>query len=143
MKKNALVAEQGYILIITLVMLLMASVIGIMAVTTSTTEVAMSGNFKTGLQTFYTTDAVAQYVLSEPTTFDMTRYAAPLATVNVADPTIAGSANVTYLASGLPPPGTSAKFFSTNYFVISATSNGPANAQDTQVVQWAQIVPKS
>lgn len=135
--------EQGFILTLTLILLLIATVIGITAVTTSKTDVAMSGNFKLALQTFYTTDSVAQYVVSNPTTFNMTSYAAPLATVTFNDPSLTGSANVTFLSSALPPPGTSARFFSSNYFVISTTGTGPINAQETQIIHWAEIVPKS
>jgi len=144
MKKcTAPLNEQGFILTLTLILLLIATVIGITAVTTSKTDVAMSGNFKLALQTFYTTDSVAQYVVSNPTTFNMTSYAAPLANVTFNDPSLTGSSNVTYLSTALPPPGTSARFFSTNYFVISTTGNGPINAQETQIIHWAEIVPKS
>lgn len=134
--------EQGFILTLTLIMLLVATVIGITAVTTSKTDVAMSGNFKLTLQAFYTADSVTQYVLTNPTTFNMTSYATPLAAVTFNDPSLTGSAAVTFLSAALPPPGTSARFFSANYFVISATGNGPINAQETQIVHWAEIVPR-
>jgi hypothetical protein len=143
MKKYAVpLNEEGFILVITIIMLLIATIIGITAVTTSKTEVSISGNYKLGMQTFYTADSVTQYVLTNPTTFNMTNYAAPLAQVTFNDPSLTGSANVTFLSTALPPPGTSAKFFSSNYFVISTTGNGPLHAQETQILHWGEIVPK-
>ena len=139
--------EQGFILTLTLILLLIATVIGITAVTTSKTDVGMSGNFKLALQAFYTTDSVTQYVLTNPTTFDMTNYAAPLAVFTIADNSLptgfTGNANVTFLSTALPPPGTSSKYFSSNYFVITTTATGPANSQNTQIMNWAEVVPKS
>lgn len=145
LKKYAvpLAEEQGFIMILTIVLLLVATIVGITAVTTSKTEVSVAGNNKVGLQTFYTADSVSQYVLTNPATFNMTSYAAPLATATFNDPSLTGSAAVTFLTTALPPPGTSAKFFSTNYFVISTTGNGPIHAQETQVIHWAEIVPKT
>jgi hypothetical protein len=149
-------AEKGSILMITLIMLLVATMIGMMAITTSTTGISMMGNYKTASQTFYTTDSATKWALTNPSTFAMNLYAAPLSTQTFTDPGIpgwqtlggfyanaSGRARVTYLSTGAPPAGTSARYFQTNYFMIQTTGNGGANnAQDTHQIYFASTVAK-
>jgi hypothetical protein len=145
---------------ITLIMLLVATMIGMMAITTSTTGISMMGNFKTASQTFYTTDSVTKWALTDPSTFAMNFYPAPFSTRSTGpliDPGIPGwqtlggfyanargQATVTYLSTGKPPGDTSARYFQTNYFMVQTTGNGGANnAQDTHQIYFASTVAKS
>ena len=140
---RSLASEQGSTLAITMIMLLIATLIGVTAVNTSTTEVSMSGNYKSAKQTYYLTDSMMQYTLQWPSTFVMTSYAAPLQTQTVTDASLpTGNSVVTFLASGNPPPGFSAKTQGANYFTIRSTATGANNAQDTHVLFYAQVVPK-
>jgi hypothetical protein len=151
-------AEKGSILMITLIMLLVATMIGMMAITTSTTGISMMGNYKTASQTFYTTDSTTKWVLTNPTTFAMNNYPAPLSTQPLIDTSIstgwrslggfyanaAGQATVTYLSTGPPTDGSSAEKYKTNYFLVQTTGNGGANnAQDTHQAYYASTVQKN
>lgn|SRR4030067_1844758 len=60
MKKNTLPNDQGMALIIALILLLILTLIGISAITTTTYETSISGNERIGTDAFYASEAGIQ-----------------------------------------------------------------------------------
>jgi len=150
-------SERGAIMMVTLIMIVLAMIIGFIAVKSATTGISIAGNYKTGMQAFYTADSLTKYVIANPTSFDITSYPGPLSSVGIADPGLPGTSvlstlfpatsnnlnsTVTYLQTGMPPAGTSSRYFQTNYFFVQTTVNGTNNAQEVQQVVYASTVPK-
>jgi Tfp pilus assembly protein PilX len=148
--------QRGTIMMVTLILILLATVIGFIAIKTATTGISMAGNYKSGMQAFYTADSVTKYVLANPSTFNMTNYPSSLSTQNYTDPGLPGTtvvsalfpalssnlnSTVTYLQTGIPPSGTGSKF-QANYFIVKTTVKGTNNAQEIQESYYALIVPK-
>lgn len=156
-RKNSL-NQAGSIMMITLILLLLSTIIGFIAIKTATTGISISGNYKSGMQAFYTTDSVTKYVIANPSTFDMNLYpGGTLNSLNFADPGFNSvssvinaifptsstlSSTVTYLQTGLPPSGTSSKYFQTNYFLVKTSVKGTNNTQEVQDTIYASTVPK-
>ncbi|HXN07007.1 MAG TPA: hypothetical protein VN944_08095 [Nitrospiria bacterium] len=148
--------QEGSALLITVIMMLLAIIIGFVAIKTATTGIAVSGSYKSGMQAFYTTDAVTKYVVSNATTFDMPLYAVT-STVTFTDPGLPGTsglngifvpgnnlqAKVTYLSTGAPPSGTSSRYFQTNYFIVQTTVQGTNNSREVQEVTVGSTVTKA
>jgi hypothetical protein len=158
-KLKIALGEEGSILMITLIMILLATIIGFIAIKTATTGISIAGNYKSGMQAFYTADSVNKYVVTEPTSFDLNRYNinTPLPAVAITDPGLPGTSilssifpavtsnmnsSVTYLSTGLPPAGTSSKYFQTNYFLIKTNVKGTNKSQDALETLYASTVPK-
>jgi hypothetical protein len=156
--KNSHLNQAGSIMMITLILLLLSTVIGFIAIKTATTGMSIAGNYKSGMQAFYTTDSVTKYVIANPTTFDMNLYpGGTLTALNFSDPGFNSvssvinaifptsstlSSTVTYLQTGLPPAGTSSKYFQTNYFLVKTAVKGTNNTQEVQDTIYASTVPK-
>lgn len=65
MGKNILTDSKGYALVIALIMLLVLTIIGISAITTTTYETAISGNERIGTDAFYAAEAGIQVALNQ------------------------------------------------------------------------------
>lgn len=65
MRENIFKDSKGYALVIALVMLLVLTIIGISAITTTTYETAISGNERIGTDAFYAAEAGIQVVLNQ------------------------------------------------------------------------------
>jgi Na+-transporting methylmalonyl-CoA/oxaloacetate decarboxylase gamma subunit len=65
MEKNILINEKGVALIIVLLMLLILTLIGISAISTTTFETNISGNERVGTNAFYAADAGVQMGLNQ------------------------------------------------------------------------------
>jgi type IV pilus assembly PilX-like protein len=157
LKLSCVLTQRGSIMMITLIMILLATIIGFIAIKTSTTGISMAGNYRTGMQAFYTADSVSKYVIANPTSFNITNFPSSLSNLSITDPGLPSSSplsslfpssathlssTVTYLQTGLPPAGTSSRYFQTNYFNVQTTVLGTNNAQETQQVLYASTVPK-
>ncbi len=101
--------ERGIALIIALVMLVLLTILGAWALTTSSTDLRIAGNYRNTQTAFYTADAMVAYG-TNPTTLT-TAYSFGTAgwspghsiTVQSGD---TGEANVQFIRSGMLPAGT-------------------------------------
>lgn len=157
MRKASNLNQRGSIMMITMILLLLCTIIGFIAIKTATTGILIAGNYKSGMQAFYTADSVTKYVIANPTTFDMNLFpGGSLNSLNYTDPGLPSgsilstifantsnlSSTVTYLQTGLPPSGTSSKYFQTNYFLVRTTVKGTNNIQELQDTLYASTVLK-
>ncbi|HXV20931.1 MAG TPA: pilus assembly PilX N-terminal domain-containing protein [Desulfuromonadales bacterium] len=159
--------QRGTALVLALVMLALMSILGVMSLTTSTTEVGISGNYRSSQQAFYAADRAVEYAMTNEQIFDsigtgtidlIADADTTNATATTNDDHItniaaetgnsglqSGGANqVTYLTSGALPPGTGSDptYFQARYYVITVNSQGPNNSAARVETQVARIVPK-
>ena len=62
--------QRGTALVLALVMLALMSILGVMSLTTSTTEVGISGNYRSSQQAFYAADRAVEYAMTNEQIFD-------------------------------------------------------------------------
>jgi len=147
--------EKGSVLIIAVIFLMLLTVIGIFATTTSTIEVQISGNDKINKMVFYAADSGIHYVAVNPALYntDNLNKDAPLsfpdpdpdpdnadATYPLSD-NLKVNGNVTYLGKSQMSAGTGYSagiVFAINYKLIStgnykpiSTGTGPNNGTST------------
>ncbi len=152
--------ERGIVLILCLFMLLLLSILGAFATSTSMTELSIAGNYRRaetalsvgdggvgfaeGNSTIYTTIGNGSW----PTPGTGTGTNPNDNAVAVGNST--ADVRVDYIASGPVPPGhfiqvsgTGGTGFQANYFAITSTGGaGPNNSQARIETQIAKIVPK-
>jgi len=160
-------SERGTALVLALVMLALMSILGALALNTSTTEVSISGNYRSSQQAFYAAERAVEYAMTNEEIFDTigtgsidlvadadttnataTTLDDHLANIDAAtgnsglDP--GGVNQVTYLTSGALPPGTGSDptYFQSRYYIINVTSQGPGGTSTRVESQVARIVPK-
>ena len=138
--------ERGVVLILCLMMLLLLSILGAFATSTSMTELSIAGNFRTADIALNTADAAITQAETDPTIPIYTNTGMSTwstATLSVGNYN-ATDVTVNFVAAGLPPigSGVDANIFQANYFVVSAQGNGPNNSQARIETQIAKIVPK-
>jgi hypothetical protein len=139
-------SNQGVVLIMGLWMLLLLSILGAFALSTSTTEIAIAGNYRNAGAAFNTADAAVEYAETDATIYNTigTGSWPASAGTNPVPGGINAQARVEYMASGLPPVGSGVdvSYFQANYYAIMATGTGPQNAEASLESQVAKIVPK-
>lgn len=64
LKTSRMADEKGIALILTLSMLVILSVLGVIVLTSSTTEVGISGNYKSSQQALYAAERTVEYVMA-------------------------------------------------------------------------------
>jgi Tfp pilus assembly protein PilX len=159
--------QRGAALVMALVMLALMTILGVMALSTSTTEVGISSNYRSSQQAFYAADRAVEYAMTNEQIFDTIGTSTidliadadtTNATAETSDDHIAniaaetgnsglqaGTTNqITYLTSGALPPGTGSDptYFQARYYVITVNSQGPNNSAARVETQVARIVPK-
>jgi hypothetical protein len=159
--------ERGTALVLALVMLALMSILGALALSTSTTEVSISGNYRSSQQAFYAAERAVEYAMTNEEIFDSigmgsidlvgdadttgataTSLDDHLANITAdtgnsgLDP--AGVNQVVYLASGNLPPGTGSDptYFQARYYIVNVTAQGPNGTSARVESQVARIVPK-
>src|SRR3989344_875167 len=139
--------EKGVALVLAMVMLVLMSILGTFALSTSTTEIGISGNYRNSQDAFYAADSAMEYASTDGNIYESANLLVIGGTVNLN--TGAGGAyltnisinnsgrvsgldtsatnSVTYFASGPPPPGSgyAADAFQARYFLIQVTATGP------------------
>jgi Tfp pilus assembly protein PilX len=148
-----------------LVILALMSILGALALSTSTTEVGISGNYRASQQAFFAAERAVEYAITNEAIFDtIATGSVDLNTDGSATPgdtrddhlpnIVAGTVSsgldpaaanqVVYLTSGALPPGTGSDptYFQARYYVVSVTAQGPNNASARVESQVARIVPK-
>ena len=139
--------NRGVVLILGLWMLLLLSILGAFAISTSITEIGIAGNYRNSETAFNTADATIEYAETDVAIYSSIgtgSWPAGSGSNPVAVGSNAAQARVEYMASGLPPVGSGVdvSYFQANYFAISATGTGPNNAESSIESQIAKIVPK-
>lgn len=161
--------EKGMVLFIAMIMLFLFSLLGAMALSTSTTEIDLSGNYKKAQLAFYTADSATEYAHTDgviyaaiiPGTVDMwpasTATGADIVTVNgqkykvvtIDDgigttPNYTAQVRVTYLTTAALPPGSGsdADQFVGNYYICESTGAGPNGTTAKIESEVARVVPK-
>lgn len=141
--------ERGFALILALAMLALLSILGAMVLTTSRTEVGISGNFRTAQQAFFAADRAVEYAMGNAAVVSS------VADVNLNDDPHAG--NLAFGGTRLDPDATNfvrnlgpdelpdkladrfgREKFGGNYYVISVTGNGP-NGRSTTRIEAQQV----
>ncbi|HEY5673537.1 MAG TPA: pilus assembly PilX N-terminal domain-containing protein [Malonomonas sp.] len=145
-------------LILALIMLSIMTVIGMMAMSVSETELSISGNYRALQESFFAADRAVTYAATNPDVYlgtaviDLFADATHKDRIQIGrsglDPTAAGGHIVTPLGSGPPPEGSvsDAEMFEARYLMVNATGAYPTdilNPARTEVeTQVARIVPK-
>jgi hypothetical protein len=147
--------EDGVALILVMAMLVMLTFIGLAALSTSSTELLLSANYRWSREAFQAADGMMEAGLIEPTNFlppaggpgTMSDLASsPLTNTNLSNGSvITASGHVTYSGTGPAPAGsgTSAKMnsFKANYFIVDTTGAGEFNAKSHQELVTMRLVP--
>ena len=154
--------EKGIALVVALVMLALLTLLGTFALSTSSTELFITGNYRNSQYAFYAADAGIEYgkwVVRE--TFDimpgtdMSCLPAPAAGKNCkTDKTYLkkvfegtnnseGEVRVEWVKTGRPPAGYADDEYVADYYTINARGTGPGNAiveLESMVVRMRSIV---
>lgn len=147
--------QRGMALILALVMLTLMSLLGAMALSTSTTEISIAGNYRASQQAFYAAQRAVEYSMTNEHIYDRSVNDFPVSlTGDYATDIAAGTDNggldgdvtnqVDYLTSGALPPGSGSDptYFQSRYYTINATGKGPHNTRARVESQVSRIVPK-
>lgn len=161
--------QRGMALIMAMSMLAIMSILGAMALSTSSTEVGLSGNYKTTQLAFYSAQRALEYAMTNGDIYasigtgviDLESTDAAMVThrTNM----IAGSAEglglyqmatdaddgpldnkVSFQRAGNLPPGSGSDptYFSARYYIINVAGEGPNNSVARIESQIGRIVPK-
>jgi len=131
--------EKGSVLVIAVIFLMLLTVLGVFATTTSTIELQISGNDKINKMVFYAADSGTPYVSVNtdwygPDNIDEDTPAGPF-TYQLSDKLQVEIENVTYLGKSQMPAGTgysAGTIFAVNY-QLKSTGTGPNNG--TSIVE--------
>ena len=142
--------------------LVLISIMGVFSLSTTSTDLRITGNVKRANEAFYAAERGVEYASANAiiyTTIGENDYCIyPIGAVGTGctttdvettDLEAAGgssdaTASVSFLYDGPPPvgSGTDASLFKANYFLIGATGTGPMSSQKVIDTQVAKIVPK-
>jgi PilX N-terminal len=151
-------------LILALIMLTLMSLLGALALSTSTSELGISSNYKSSQEAFYAAERGLEYATTSQAIYDHSLNDFPISLTNN-DPSVdtADEANIAvgtgsrrsglldgavnqvdYIGSGGLPPGSGSDptYFQSRFYAIDVTGQGPANAAVRVQAQIARIVPK-
>ncbi len=147
---NSIRNEKGVALVMAMVMLVLMSILGALAISTSTTEIGISGNYKNSQVAFYTADAAIERAQTDssiyssivPGSVESWPSGSGANTWNIGSNT--ASVRVEYLTSGALPPGSGSdpESFQAYYFLATVTAAGPNNSEYSAEAQMARVVPK-
>lgn len=146
--------ERGVALILALSMLTILSLLGALALTTSTTERGISSNYKSSQEAFFAAQRAVEYAMGNSTIYTTIGKGTANLTGSHVTNIAAGTTHsgldtnatnsVSYLSSGPPPEGsgTDPTYFESRYYVIQATGQGPNSASAKLESSVARTVPK-
>lgn len=150
-KVSSLNNEKGVVLLAAVMFLLLVTVIGIFAATTSNIELQISGYNKVSKMVFYAADSGIHYIavkpdlydsnnLDENVPFDFPVNGSPAVTYSISDKLQVGG-SISYVGKSQMPAGTgysAGTVFAVNYQIIS-NSTGPNNAAKTVEAEFYRI----
>lgn len=158
---SALGNQRGMALVLALVMLALMSLIGALALSTSSTEVGISGNYRSSQEAFFAAERAVEYAMTDETIYttigtgsvDLSNGASTETTheTSIRAGTSAklreetGDVNrVTYVSTGPLPPGSGSDptYFQSRYYIVTVTAEGPNNSSARIESQVARVVPK-
>lgn len=156
--KNIFLNEKGSALLIAMIMLVVLFIIGTATMNTSTTEVMISGNYRTMKEAFYNTEGPLEYAWRQTDIYSTigktigSTLAIPLAADNTTSLFLGKnvfssmtSGNVTLRRIGNPPrgnEGTDTSKYDGYYYIVDVTGSGPANAESHQISEVVLLMPK-
>lgn len=134
--------EDGFVIVAGLMVLALITIIGVMAVRTSNTDIEISTNTQIYNRSFYAAEAAKAFVMNNTDLYGSNNITAgtPVAFPDAADPTqtrriISGSqetfnGEVEYLNSAVPPRGSGFQVgkFKAHFYRMTCNGNGPRNA---------------
>jgi len=146
--------EDGVALILVMVMLVMLTFIGLAAMSTSSTELFLSANYRRTREAFQAADGMTEEALVDTTNFVVPLVAAspcspgaPLkATIADVDPSNQGNVTASgcliFTATGPAPAGAGmGQKVKANYFILDTTGTGSLGATSRQELVMSKIVP--
>lgn len=141
--------ERGAILILTLVMLTVMSLLGVLSLNTSDTELRISSNYRAQQEAFYAADRAIEYAMTDGGIYSvigMGTYNFTTTDFAALSTALAGAqtGSVKYLTAGALPPGSGSdpSYFQARYYLIQTTGEGPNGSTARIASQVARIVPK-
>lgn len=156
--------QEGFALVLAISMLAVLSVVGVMALNTSTTEIGISGNYRTAQTAFDSAQRALEYATTNGDIYtSLGPGSAPYDLddndgdgndgddtdeVNIRAGTdwgLAGTDNSVefQMAAGLPPgSGSDPTYFEARYYIVDVTGEGPNNSLARIESQVGRIVPK-
>lgn len=146
--------QRGVALILAISMLTILSILGALALSTSITEIGISGNYRASQQAFLAADRAVEYAVVSEGIFstigtgsvDLTGlHAEAIAAGTSKGGLKAGEVNrVSYVSTGALPPesGTDPTYFQARYYVVTVTGEGPNDSTAQLESQVARVVPR-
>jgi Tfp pilus assembly protein PilX len=144
--------EDGVALILVMVMLVMLTFIGLAALSTSSTELFLSANYRRGREAFQLAEGMAEEALVDNTNF-IVPAAGPGTISNLAagvvtdtDPSnnqaVTARGTVTFTSSGPAPAGSGmGTKVKANYFIVDTNGTGSLGAVSNQELVMSKIIP--
>lgn len=145
--------ERGIILILTLWMLLLLTILGAFATSTSMTEISIAGNYRNSETALNVADAGITFGQTDSVTYTNigTGSCPPCDGTNGAGTSPVVIANntaqvrVEYIVTGAAPAGggidATVGSFQSNYFAVTSTGTGPNNSQVRIESEIAKLIP--
>jgi hypothetical protein len=143
--------QQGTALVLTLSMLALMSILGALALSTSTTELGISSNLRSSQEAFYAAERAVEYAMTNGNIYSsiatgeesLDGYNGDIL-IGRSGLRLGAGSKVQYLNSGALPPGSGSDptYFQSRYYIISVTAEGPNNSVTRVEEQLGRIVPK-
>jgi len=143
--------QRGVALVVALLLLMVFTTIGFLALLNSTSGIREASSYKSNKEAFYAAEGAIEYIKGDGYYFitnSTKSFPDPAHPTSAArDLSAAGtnaSGTVTYITSGNPPPGYgfSAKDTRASYYSIEATGTAQDGTTSTQEEGVAKILPK-
>jgi hypothetical protein len=151
--------QRGIALVLAMGMLTLMSIIGAMALSTSSTEMGLSGNYKTSQLAFYSTQRAVEYAMTNGDIYAGIGTGSVDLEAGVHPANITGGTDeamglqpratpddnrVAFQAAGNLPPGSGSDptYFEARYYLVNVTGQGPNNSVARVETQIGRIVPK-
>lgn len=150
--------QEGTALILALAVLTVLSILGVLALSTTTTELGISRNYRTSQEAFYAAERAAEYATVSGNIYETIGVGAPQPLTAADAALIAATApngatsgldpdatnEVGYLTSGPLPPesGSDATLFEMRYYRVSVTGQAADGSTARVETQVGRLVPK-
>lgn len=139
--------DNGFALILALVLMFLMSILGTMLFLTSNSEIMVSQNYRVRQNTMYAAERGMEYSKSDAniyTTIGTGTVNVPLAGVSLQVGNSNAAGTVEFASSGNPPRGSGIDVtqFQANYYVIDVVGTGQGNSSVELEGNNAKIIPK-
>lgn len=147
--------QDGIALILAISMLAIMSGLGMMALSTTDTELNLSGNFRTSQMAFFSAQRAVEYAMTNGDIFNVigtgsvdlesTEHETNIeAGTGFGLDTTASNNTIRHQMTGSLPPGSGSDptYFESRYYLIDVTGKGPNNSSARVEAQVGRIVPK-